>query len=165
MSDAWRCIEPSTELQCKRKLARLGLISTEFRRCFGDVLLARLRRRSSSLLWRWSWVVGLTARRLCADMVRELCASEVARGALIDFRQHRGVPFQPFRNEPVIDVLLPLFQIGSLHRVLDDVEEERVVENLKKLHVAVANGPLSVALVAPIKRAGLQWRSVGENRQ
>src|SRR5215471_17502596 len=106
-------------------------------KCAENTTAVRVRqavriRHHCALLWRWSWVVGLTARRLCADMVRELCASEVARGALIDFRQHCGVPFQPFRNEPVIDVLLPLFQIGSLHRVLDDVEEE---------HVVVSHGP------------------------
>src|SRR6267142_3750623 len=39
--------------------------------------------------WRRGGIVGLPARRLCANVVRKLRAGEVAGGAFIHFRQHR----------------------------------------------------------------------------
>src|SRR5262249_931411 len=103
-------------------------------------------RPDPRLLWRWAWVVSLAACRVRRDMIRELCAREVSGCAFIDLRQHCCIPFQPLRDEPIVDVLLPHFQVGAFHRILDDVKEKGIVENLEKLHVAVANGPLGVAL-------------------
>ena len=58
-----------------------------------------------------------------------------------------------FRDQLIVEILPPLLQVRALHRILDDVEEKRVVENLEELEVAVADGPLRVGLVAPVQRA------------
>ena len=108
--------------------------------------------RVSGVLWVAPWAAQdcPPCRSISAsDVVRKLIAGEVVSAALINFRQHGRVPFVPLRHDPVVDILAALFQVGALHRILDDVEEERVVEDLQILVVAVARRPLGVRLVAP----------------
>src|SRR5580658_899753 len=105
----------------------------------------RTRRRR----FRRRWIIRLSARFLRADVVSQLVAGEVDRVALIGFEQHGCVPIQPLRNDAVVDLLVPLLQVGSLHWIVDDVEEERVFEDLEKLPIAVSRSPLRIGLVAP----------------
>ena len=100
-----------------------------------------------------------------ANVVGELIAGEVAGGACINFRQHGCVPCVPLRHDSVIDIFAALLQVGTLHRVLNDIEEKRVVEDLQILVVAVSRRSLRVRLVTPEQLAH-DWRCVlREHRQ
>src|SRR5436190_15177620 len=70
-----------------------------------------------------------------------------------DFGQHRRVPGQPLFRKPVVYILLALLQVRALHRIVDDVEQERVLAQLEIFEISVADGPLRVSLVAPKQRA------------
>ncbi len=82
-------------------------------------------------------------------MVGKLTAGEVGSRALIHLRQHGCVPRIPLRRNPVVNILPPRLQIGPLHRVVGDIEEKCVVEDLQILEVAVSRGALLVGLIAP----------------
>src|SRR3954470_6455969 len=98
--------------------------------------LVRLRRRRFWLIR----IVRLAGGFVCTSVVRPLVAPNAAGVALVDFRQHGGIPSVPLRHESIVDVLLAGLETGTLHRVVDDVEEERVVENLQILVVAISGG-------------------------
>src|SRR6201985_1750496 len=76
--------------------------------------------------------------RLDTEMVGELFPGEAACKTLRIERQHGRVPFVPLRDQPVIDVPMPILKVGTLHRILYDVEEEGVVEDFEILPVAIA---------------------------
>ena len=59
----------------------------------------------------------------------------------------------PLRDKSIVDVLPPYLEVGALHRVVDDVEEKRVVDNLQILVVADSRCSLCVRLEAPEQRA------------
>ena len=62
-------------------------------------------------------------------MVGEFVAGERMTEALGDFRKHRRVPRIPLGDDPVVDVFVALPEVGTFEWILDDVEQERVVEN------------------------------------
>src|SRR5215470_2709382 len=72
-------------------------------------------------------IVRLATRFLRADMVGKFIATEVAREAIINLRQHSRVPFVPLRYDSIINILVAHLQVGAFHRVLNDIEEKRVV--------------------------------------
>ena len=92
-------------------------------------------------------------------MVCKLIAGEVPGAAFVNFRQHGCIPFVPFRHEPLVDIPLAVLQVGALHRVVDHVEQECVLENFEKLVISVACRPLRVCLVAPEQPAG-DWGDI-----
>src|ERR1700680_2614366 len=92
-------------------------------------------------------------------MVGKRPRCEVVGGALISLPQHGCVPFVPLRHYSVINILMPLLQIGALHRVLNDIEEKRVVEDLQILVVAVSRRTLSIGLITP-EQLALNWGCV-----
>src|SRR5690242_9754125 len=83
-----------------------------------------------------------------AEMVGELRPGEAAREALRIERQHGGVPFVPLRDKPLVHVPVALLQIGSLHRVLRHIKQERVLEDFQVFPIAVAGRLLVVVFVA-----------------
>jgi len=87
-------------------------------------------------------VVRLAAGFLRADVIGPLIAADAACIAFVDFLQHGGVPCVPLGHQPIVDIRLPLFQVGALHRIGNDVEEKRVVENLEVLVIAISEGAL-----------------------
>ncbi len=50
--------------------------------------------------------------------------------AVFDLDQHRRVPFIPRGRQLVVDVRVPFLHVGAFERVRDDVEQERVVQDL-----------------------------------
>jgi hypothetical protein len=54
-----------------------------------------------------------------------------------------------FIDQPPIELRLPVLKVGSFQRVIHDIEQKRVVANLKPLHVTVADGALPVRLETP----------------
>src|SRR4029078_2301522 len=64
-------------------------------------------------------------------------------------RQHGLVPNVILREHSHIDVLAAFLVIGAFHRLVSDIEQERVVADLKILPIAVAHRLLLVVLVAP----------------
>ena len=89
------------------------------------------------------------SKPLHAKMVSKLGTSEPTGEAARIERQHCRVPFVPLRDEPFIDAAVPLFQVCSLHRITNDIEQKGVVEDLQVLPIAVARGLLVVVFVAP----------------
>src|SRR4051794_28058721 len=83
------------------------------------------------------------------EMVGKLGPGEAQGKALRVERPHRSVPVLPFGDETLVDVGMAILEVGTLHRILHDIEQERIVEDLEVLPVAVADRPLSVVLVAP----------------
>jgi hypothetical protein len=65
---------------------------------------------------------GWLCTRLDAEMICELGSGEAGRKALRVERQHSRVPLVPLRDQPVIDIAMPLLEVGALHRVLDHIE-------------------------------------------
>ena len=50
---------------------------------------------------------------------------------------------------PIRDIAAAIPQVGTLARIVDDVEQERVVADLEVFEIAVAHRALRVGLVAP----------------
>jgi hypothetical protein len=80
-------------------------------------------------------------------------------------RQHRAVPGCPVVLETVEDVLVPVPEIGSLPRVLADVEQELVAGDTQVLPVAVAYSALLPGFETPEQLARMGWRAPSELRQ
>jgi hypothetical protein len=59
-------------------------------------------------------------------MVGQLRAGESGGETLRVERHHRRILFLRLRDEPVINVLVSLLQVGPLHGILYDMEQERV---------------------------------------
>ena len=98
-------------------------------------------------------------------MVGKLSTGEIVGGTFVDLRQHGGVPLVPIRRYPVKNVLTALLQVGTLHRVLDNIEEKCVVEDLQILVVAVSRRALCIRLIAPEELALDRSCVSGEHRQ
>src|SRR5262249_15169507 len=79
------------------------------------------------------------------------------------FSQHRLAPRLPVVLETIENILVPTFEVGSLARVLHDVEKELVASNLQILPVAVAHGALSARLQAPEKLARIRRRTATQH--
>src|SRR5437868_5776238 len=115
--------------------------------CRGDPSAGRLSSRANRLGAR-------SCIRLDTEMVGELFPGEAACKTLRIERQHGRVPFFPLRDQPVIDVPMPILKVGTLHGILDNVEEEGVAEDFQILPVAIARR-LLVAVFIPPKQ--LTW--------
>src|SRR5206468_12870516 len=81
------------------------------------------------------------------------------------FRQHRAVPGFPIALEAIEDVFPPILQIRPLARVLNDIEEELVAGNLEIFPVAIADGALPSAIVAPEQFARMRRSAAGHHRE
>jgi hypothetical protein len=88
-------------------------------------------------------------------MVGELCPGKAERKALRIERQHRRVPLVPLRDQPIVDGAVPRLEVRAVHRILDHIEEEGVVEDLEVFPIAVARRLLIGVFVAPEQ---LTWR-------
>src|SRR4051794_7467655 len=84
---------------------------------------------------------------------------------LFDLGQHGGVPLVPFAVETGVGVLVAVLEIGALERIVDDIEEESILEDLEELVVAVADGALRVGLVTPEEFARNGSGILSESRQ
>src|SRR5438093_4359603 len=99
-------------------------------------------------------------------MIGKLIARDAPGIALIDFGKHRRIPGVPVVDEPIVHRRQSLLQVRPLHRILDDVEEEAVVEELQELVIAVASGALGIRLEAPeqfsryLRSARKHWQQV-----
>jgi len=81
-------------------------------------------------------------------VVGKLLAIETGGVALLDLRKHRTILLVPLPGEPLINVLLAVLQVGAFERVLHDVEEESIVEDLEEFVIAIARRSLGMRLVA-----------------
>jgi hypothetical protein len=55
----------------------------------------------------------------------------------------------PLCHDSVIDIHAAHLQVGALHRILNDIEEKRVVEDLQILEISVSCRSLCVCLKTP----------------
>src|SRR5215469_16395461 len=99
--------------------------------CRGDASAGRLSRRANRLR-------ASSRIRLDTEMVGKLSPSEAIGKALRVERQHGRVPCVPLRDQPIIDVAMPVLEVRSLHRILDHVEKKGVVEDLEVFPVAIS---------------------------
>src|SRR5262245_16778238 len=92
---------------------------------------------------------------------------EVARVAISrrsrPFRQHRIVPGLPIALQTIEDFSMPIFQISSLTRVLDHIDEKFVPGDPQVFRIAIANGALRTCLIAPIQLARMWYRASRHN--
>ena len=98
-------------------------------------------------------------------MVGELVSREALDIAIIDFREHRRVPGAPFFIHSIVNVSAQLLEIGALHRIIGEVEQERIVFDLEKFEVAIAHGPLGIGLVSPKQFARHDRSASGQQRE
>ena len=108
----------------------------------------RLLDLAALVVWR-AWNIGLLAGWFCTEVIGKFLTGEAVGKALLDFRQHTGIPLVPFADESTIDVAVPILQVGTFQRILSYIEEERVFQNLEELVIAVACRPLGIRLVTP----------------
>src|SRR5215831_9645402 len=95
-------------------------------------------------------------------MVGEFCPGKAGRKALRIKWQHCRVPLVPLCDQPVIDTAIPVLEVSALHRVLDHIEEEGVVEDLEIFPVAVARCLLIGVFVAPVQSARHRCSALGK---
>ena len=100
---------------------------------------------------RWSTQFGIGIERYWRgpDMIGQLGSGEIICRTRRGLAKHLQVPDIPFADEALIDILMALLHVGALHRIIDDVEQERVVQNLEIFPVADPGGALPKRLVAP----------------
>ena len=83
------------------------------------------------------------------DVVRPAIRVVPARITIRHLWKHRCIPGEPFLGKALVHIAVPVFQVRTFHRIVGDVEQERVLANLQVLQVTVAHRTLRVCLVAP----------------
>src|SRR4029077_6476518 len=122
-------------------LSRLGL-----------VVIRRLRIVRLSV-----WIPG-------AIMIGKLFRGESMRVALLYFGQHGRIPLKPRARQLLIDVRMAIFEVRALQRIIDDIEQKSILQDLEKFIVSIAGRSLGVCLVSP-EQLARQGRSAGAEQR
>src|SRR5215468_6579702 len=83
------------------------------------------------------------------DVVRPAIRVVPARITIRHLWKHRCIPGEPFLGKALVHIAVPVFQVRTFHRIVGDVEQERVLANLQVLEIAVTHRTLGVRLVTP----------------